>query len=509
MQSPRPNIVLIMADDLGYSDLGCYGGEIATPHIDRLAAEGVRFRRAYNNAVCNPTRASLLTGLYPDEARDRRGWLRPEGTATLAEVLSGAGYRTYMSGKWHNGHEASYLPVDRGFDRHWGLVSGGCNYFNPGLQRPGEVAPALKLDGDYRPWADGHEVVTPYTPEDPGFYITDAFTDRAVDWLRHDDGDEQPFFLYVAYTAPHFPLQAPAEDIEKYRGKYLDGWDTLRSHRYERLTGSGVIDQACQLSPRDPRAPAWAGVKNKAEWDLRMAVHAAMVDRLDQGVGRIMETVRALGQEQETVFIFLSDNGACGEPWHATPEIAPGPMESYRTFDPPWANLSNTPFRLFKVFEHEGGIATPFIVRWLGGMQAGGGFCDSVVHVMDLLPTFLELAGGVYPAERLGVATQPLRGRSFAAALTEGADADLGERGPLYWDHDGARAVLFDSWKLVTEGPQRVQNGVPVLGDSGWELYNIEEDRSEVNNLAATELNRVRELKNLWESWRVATTSSA
>ena len=208
------------------------------------------------------------------------------------------------------------------------------------------------------------------------------------------------------------------------------------------------------------------------------------------------------------MFIFLSDNGACGEPWHATPEIAPGPMESYRTFDPPWANLSNTPFRLFKVFEHEGGIATPFIVRWPGAMEAGGGFCDSVVHVMDLLPTFLELAGGVYPAERLGVATQPLRGRSFAAALTEGADADLGERGPLYWDHGGARAVLFDSWKLVTEGPQRVQNGVPVLGDSGWELYNIEEDRSEVNNLAATELNRVRELKNLWESWRVATTSS-
>jgi arylsulfatase A-like enzyme len=500
MAAPRPNIIVIMADDLGFSDLGCYGGEIQTPNLDALAAEGMRFTRAYNNAVCVPTRASLLTGLYPGEAADSRGRLRPTGTATTAEVLSAAGYRTLMVGKWHNGSDPECLPVARGFDRHWGLVSGGCNYFNPGLPRPGEPAPMHKTEGDLRPWADDANVIRPFTPEDPDFYITDAFTDRAVDWLRQYGAEERPFYLYAAYTAPHFPLQARPEDIDRYRGTYLAGWDELRGHRFERMAAVGVIDPSWQLSPRDPRAPAWQDVREREEWDQRMAVHAAMVDRLDQGVGRILAAVRALGKDRDTMVVFLSDNGACAEPWHLTPEVEAGPVDSYRTMDPPWANLSNTPFRLFKVFDHEGGIATPFIVRWPAQIVAGE-FCHEMVHVMDFMPTCIDLAGGRYPEQRGGVAVPPHHGRSFAPALTHGPSTDLGEREPMFWEYGSSRAVRDGRWKLVTEGPPRTQHGVQVWSNQGWELYDLGEDRSELRNLAAVEPARTRDMAALWQRW--------
>ncbi|MGB9619920.1 MAG: sulfatase-like hydrolase/transferase [Armatimonadota bacterium] len=354
----RPNIVLIVADDMGYSDVGCYGGEIETPNIDRLASSGVRFTRFYNNAVCMPTRASILTGLYPHQvgAADAAR-LAQTGNVTIAEVLRDAGYRTLMSGKWHNGSRPGELPVARGFDRYWGLVSGSSNYFNPGLPRKGEAV-AHKRPDDMRPWAEDSRIVCPFTPEDPDFYATDAFTDHAIGFLNQYGREDRPFFLYLAYTAPHFPIQARPEEIEKYRGKYRIGWDELRRRRFERQVEMGLVERRWGLSERDELAPKWEDVTDRDAWDLKMAVYAAMIDRMDQGIGRVLETIRKLGKEQDTVVIFLSDNGGCAEHIDQTPGVPPGPVNSYKTVDAPWANASNTPFRRFKAFDHEGGIAT-------------------------------------------------------------------------------------------------------------------------------------------------------
>ncbi len=499
----RPNIVLIMADDMGYSDLGCFGGEIHTPNLDRLAGGGVRFTHFYNNAVCAPTRASLLTGLYPQQlglGDNNVATLRDDNNVTLAETLRAAGYRTLMSGKWHNGHEASRLPVNRGFERYWGLLSGCSNYFNPGLPRPGEPAPAHKAAGNMRHWGDQDRVIYPFTPEDPKFYTTDAFTEKALAFLDECGRGPEPFFLYLAHCAPHFPMQAWPEDIARYRGRYAVGWEEIRRRRYQRQLEMGIVHPRWGLSPADERAPEWAAVEDRDAMDLAMSVYAAMIDRLDMGIGRVLERLRQLGCEENTLVLFLSDNGGSAERIHNTPEVPPGPVDSYHTVDAPWANASNTPFRLFKRFGHEGGISTPLIARWPAAVPCGGRISRQVGHVLDFMPTFLELAGAEYPGVFAGRKVLPHEGCSLLPALL-----GHGEERPrtLCWSHSGARAIRHGRWKLVTAGP-RERDGLPegdAAGTAAWELYDLETDRCELRNLAMHRPDLVADLSARWEAW--------
>ncbi len=492
----RPNIVVIMADDMGFSDLGCYGGEIATPNLDALASQGLRFRQFYNAARCCPTRASLLTGLYPHQAgvghmvNDRgraayRGYLNDQ-CVTIAEVLGGAGYTTLMSGKWHVGENRPHWPADRGFDEYFGLISGGSNYF--------------RLD-TARQMASGSE---PYTPPDDGsFYMTDAFTDQAVEFLRKHGREEQPFFLYLAYTAPHWPLHAKPADIEKYVGRYAMGWDELRKRRFARQSKVGIRADSWVLSERDPDVPAWEDARDKALWERRMEVYAAMIDCLDQGVGRVVTTLRDLGQLDNTLVLFLSDNGGCHESanieqgtprntW-ADPNAMPGGPESFDGYDRPWANASNTPFRMFKSWVHEGGVASPLICHWPAGIKMlPGSVTDAPGHVIDLMATCVDLAGATYPDARDGQPIVPMEGRSlrpvFETGTRDGHDA-------IFWEHQGNRAVRMGRWKLVAK---RVS---PSGGAGPWELYDMESDRSELNDLAGEMPDRVAALERGWSEW--------
>ena len=501
--APRPNIVLIMADDLGFSDLGCYGGEIATPNLDRLAAGGMRFTHFYNNAVCVATRASLLTGQYCHKVGQGLGSRLRAGAnnVTFAELLRDAGYRTLMSGKWHNGADPGELPVDRGFDRYWGLLSGGSNYFNPGVRRPGEPEPVHKAPGNYRMWGDGRRRILPYTPEDPDFYITDSFSDRAVAFLDGHGSDERPFLLYLAYTAPHFPIQAPAEDIARYQGRYRVGWDELRRRRYRRLCELGLVEERWGMSERDEACGTWEEAHDKQRWDRKMAVYAAMVDRMDRGIGRVLDKIRELGKERDTLVLFLSDNGGCGEHIDNTPDRMPGTVDTYATVDAPWANASNTPFRKYKVFDHEGGIATPLIAHWPAVIEPGA-ISHEVGHVIDFLPTFAELAGAEYPDHYRGNRLGTADGVSLAPLLR---GQPRSSHAYLCWELEGCRAVRRARWKAVSMGPPRSYAGHDFPpGHEGWELYDMERDRCETNDLAAEHPQLVQELDALWRDWYAA-----
>jgi len=497
-----------MADDMGFSDLGCYGSEIRTPNLDRLADQGVRFTQFYNCAVCVTTRASLVYGVYPDQAGvptigdrtclrlthdwkygsypDREDPSRHNKPAlhcvSLAEVLRAAGYRTMMTGKWHG----SQLPVQRGFDHYYGLLSGCCNFFNPGLRRSGEGEPGRKRPGEARPWGIDDQVIQPYTPRDPDFYATDAFTNQALEYLGRYGHGKRPFFLYVAYTAPHFPIQARPEDIARYRGRYLMGWDELRQQRYERQKQLGVIDPNWPLSPRHPQVPSWQKMDHTDSWDLKMAVYAAMIDRVDQGIGRIVKKLQELGCADNTLILFLSDNGGCAEAIHTTPGVPPGPVESYHTLDAPWANVGNTPFRDFKLFVQEGGISTPLIAWWPKGIPHPGTITNQVGHVIDIMPTLCELAGAEYPSTFRGGSILPAEGRSLLPILEgrarKGHDC-------LFWELRGHRAVRQGHWKLIG------------CRAGAWELYDLEADRPELNDLAAAMPKKVQELAAQYEQW--------
>ncbi len=502
----KPNIVLIMADDLGYSDLGCYGSEISTPNLDRLAKGGLRFTQFYNNAKCGPSRASLLTGLYPQQGRIARNNLN------IAEVMKLIGYRTLMTGR--NGGLAG-SPVKCGFDRFYGLLdSGCCNYFNPGLRRSGEGEPGRKYPGEQRAWANDGKLLQPFTPEDRNFYGTDAFTDAALDYLDKYGREDRPFFLYLPYTAPHFPIQARPEDIAKYRGKYRSGWDAIRQSRFSRLVELGLVDKREIVSRRDPNVPAWDELDEgtRDRWDLHMAVYAAMVDRMDRGIGRIMARIRELDIEEDTLVLFLSDNGACAEDYKAfkttAPEVPPGPMESYRTQGAPWANVSNTPFRKFKWWLHEGGIASPLIAYWPKVIKKGGGITRQVGHIMDLMPTCIDVAGGEYPASHQGRKLAPLEGRSLLPIL-QGEERRGHEA--LYWQFGQCRAIRKGNWKLVAPHPNS-RLGIDYFNETDapkrdgdkeipWELYDLRSDRTERNNLAGKFPDRARELAGLFSSW--------
>ena len=506
----RPNIILIMADDMGYSDIGCFGSEIATPNLDSLAAGGTRFSQFYNYARCCPTRASLLSGLAPHEAGighmsvalgppQYQGYLN-RSCVTLAEALGTAGYSTYMSGKWHAGGDYPYsgwrdaianigdeehpTPCQRGFDRFFGILAGSGNFFDPHtLMRDDELA-----EIDYG-----------------NFYFTDAIAAAAAEFIGEHDGDN-PYLLYTSFTAPHWPLHALEEDIARYRGRYRFGWDELRQRRHEELNGMGVLDETWEISPRDKRAPAWEDAPDQDWEDARMAVYAAQVDRMDQGIGKILDAVRASGQWDNTLIMFLSDNGGCAELLredgiaHTAPSqtrdgravkpgnargLMPGPETTYMSYDLPWANASCSPFRLYKHYTHEGGIATPFVAHWPAVIEPG-----SIEHqpawVGDFMPTFLAAAGGTYPSEYNGHEITPVRGESFLPALS---GASISRQRPIVFEHEANRAVRDGRWKLVNRHP----------GD--WELYDMAEDRTELRDLAGAN-RRVRDrLIDTYSQW--------
>ena len=509
----RPNIVLILVDDMGFSDIGCYGSEIPTPNIDRLARGGVVFSQMYNCARCCPTRASLLTGLYPHQAGvgqmtgglpdpAYQGYLNGS-CVTIAEALQRGGYRTYMSGKWHVGGpytprdpsswtpgDATHpVPVQRGFDEHYGMLNGAGSYFNP---------PTLIHNDRF------------VAPEADGWYFTDAISDQAARMIDDAARRAEPFFLYVAYTAPHWPLHAPAEAVARHRGRYACGWDAIRTTRHERLKGSGLLDASWPISPRDPDAPPWADVPGKDLQDARMAVYAAQVEIMDAGVGRILAALERSGTLGNTMVIFLSDNGGCheflppGNRWVDAlntgtpdgrpmrmgnlPDVLPGPAETYQSYTLPWANASNTPFRLHKHWVHEGGIATPLIVQYPGVAEAGS-VSHAVSHVIDVMPTCLDAAGVAYPDQHAERGVTPCEGRSMMPFVR--GQADPGGR-IVYWEHEGNRAVRDGRWKLVNR-----YNGRP----GPWELYDMIADRTELTDLAAAKPDKLRELAGLHESW--------
>lgn len=505
---PQPNVVLILVDDMGFSDIGCYGGEVRTPNLDRLARGGVRFSQFYNTARCSPSRASLLTGLHPhqtgigiltndDRPRGYPGTLNPR-CVTIAEALKTAGYATCLAGKWHLSSEMrepnDAWPTRRGFDRFFGTLTGCGSFWQPGTLTRGETNVE-------------HEALA------PGFYYTDAITDEACSFVREQaQPGAGPFFLYLAYTAPHWPLHAREEDVAAYDGSFDVGWDQLRERRMQRLRDEGLLDDATVPSGRDPTQPAWDDAEHKAWQVRRMQVYAAQIDRVDQGVGRVLAELERSGQLDDTLVIFLSDNGASDETLPLVelerfkqrrdilrvqtrdgrevhvgnePGVMPGGEDTYASYGRAWANLSNTPFRFYKRWTHEGGIATPLIVHWPGGALANGSVVRRPFQLTDVLPTILEAAGVPYPTRYQGREIQPCEGRSILPALRGKASPD----GTLYWEHTGNAAIRRGRWKMVREHP------------NPWELYDMTTDRCELHDRAAAHPDIVQELGAAWQAW--------
>lgn len=482
-QQNRPNVVIILADDMGYSDIGAYGSEVATPNLDRLASEGIKFSQFYSNPRCCPSRASLLTGLYPTQTGVGymcENWRPPNYGAgldarcvTIADLLHNAGYATYQVGKWHVGELASNGPQARGFDHSFSTTHGG-SHFCP--------TPLL---------ADG----LPFQAEETD-YSTDLYTEKAVKFLRDhkNNSPEKAFFLYLAYTAPHFPLQALPDDIKKYRHRYTDGWDVVRARRFESQKKLGLLPSESKLPPLDPVIPAWDSLSRdeKDDWDLRMAVYAGMIDHLDRGIGRVLESLKKTGEDSNTIVIFLSDNGASAEALDSWPEptrghrpgTKAGEAGSHRCLEAGWASVANTPLREFKIWTHEGGTSVPFIVRWPNNIQPGTS-SDQVGQVMDVMPTILQLAGVEYPKEYRGSVITPVEGQSLVP-IFQGLNLTPRD---LFWEHEGNAAILSNGWKLVRDF------------QAPWELYEVGLDRSESHNMAAQYPEKVESLNNAWVKW--------
>ena len=532
-QSSQPNIILIMSDDMGYSDIGCYGGEIRTPNLDALSASGLRFTQFYNTARCCPTRASLLTGLHPHQAgighmtNDRgndayRGDLN-QSCVTIAEVLRTAGYSTYMTGKWHvtpllpsrQNPDKHNWPLQRGFDRFFGTIFGAGSFFDPNSL------------------TSGNEFIAP----DNDFYYTDAISDTAVKFINEHDTDK-PFFLYVPYTAAHWPMHALPEDIAKYKGVYDKGWDQIRTERYQRMLEMGLLKPEWGLSSAYPEKP-WEETELQ-EWHAAcMEVYAAMIDNMDQGIGRIVKALIDEGYYENTLIFFLQDNGACaesyafnrigedtlrvdpdtlkpytpgqfqydmeplqtrdGRPVRAGYGVYPGPADTYIGYDKNWSNASNTPFRMFKHWTNEGGIATPLIVHWPEGFDAKGEFRWQPGQLVDIMATCVDVATADYPTEFNGNYIKPMEGISLVPAFK---NQDL-DRDYLYWEHEGNRAIRKGKWKLVSEAWSWpfMHDSLNVLPLEKWELYDLEADRTELSNLAKENPDLVNELAVEWQRW--------
>ena len=507
MKKAKPNVIIILADDMGYSDIGCFGSEIPTPNLDSLAAQGVKLTQFYNTARCSPSRASLLTGLHPHQTgvgiltRDDRpagyaGTLT-EGCVTMAEVLRSGGYATFMSGKWHlSGHTKAIdetWPTGRGFDRFFGSCNGGGSYYWPST---------LVLDNQFLAHEEHGE----------GFFYTDKITEHAVNFI--DDHvrlrAEDPFFCYVAYTAPHWPLHALPQDIEEHRGRYDAGWDVTRQARWERQRALNIFKGSLCLSDRDPCVPAWQDSQHRSWEAQRMEVYAAQIARLDKGVGQILAKLATEGIADDTVVIFLSDNGGCAEeipvgtsrlpfPNHTpagapitignTVSIAPGPESTFMSYGRGWANVSNTPFREYKHWVHEGGIATPLLARWTSGHLRVGELVDTPYQLPDIMATVLEITGVSYPTHKNGQNIPQMEGTSMLESWQAPSVAEANRY--LYWEHEGNAACRRGRWKLVKKYPDP------------WELYDLERDRSELHNLALEHRDIVLELSQAYERWAV------
>lgn len=498
---PRPNVLLILADDLGYSDLGCMGGEISTPNLDALAKGGLCFTQFYNSARCCPSRASILTGLHPHQAGfpEMTGVLPPHAV-TLPEVLKPAGYRNYMVGKWHLGEKVT--PIMRGFDEFYGMLGGFNSYWqeHPFYTR----LPADHPKREYQPGA---------------FYSTDAFGDYALDFMNEGHKASQPWFMYLAFNAPHFPLQAPEETIEKYEPLYLKkGWDTIRAERLARQKKLGVVPKNLALTPRSNVPKNWVNVKtgwadkDNPAWDSlpaarradlarRMAVYAAAVEVMDRNIGRVITHLKESGEWNNTLIFFLSDNGACAEwdPWGFDHDSGPtnilhsgedlrkvGGPESYISYGSGWANVSNTPWRLYKHYAQEGGIRTPLIVHWPAGLKTKPGtLIGQPGYITDFMPTLLEVCGAAYPPKRNGQNILPYEGTSLTPVMR---GESLAPR-TLCMEHEGNRMVREGDWKLVA------------MADKPWELYDLASDPAEMRDLAMHEPARVQTMSADWEAW--------
>ncbi|MEJ8852222.1 arylsulfatase [Variovorax rhizosphaerae] len=516
----RPNILLVLADDLGFSDIGCYGSEIETPHLDRLAASGLRFTQMYNTSRCCPTRASLLTGLSPHRAGvghmvedlgvgpAYQGYLR-EDTQTIGELLKQAGYHTGLSGKWHVnwavggpstpladkvakvGKPGYPHPLQRGFDRFYGTMAGAGSFFNPfNLMEQDQFV----------------------EPEGANYYYTDAISAKAIGMMEDAVAEGKPFFTHVCYTAPHWPLHAHPADIARYKDRYLCGWDAIRAQRHRKMQDLGIVSREWTITERDEYAPPWESLDEATrQWEAqRMAVYAAQITCMDRGIGSMLETLDRLGVRDNTIVMFLSDNGGCAEylkedGWfvrYSVPtrdgrptrvgnemDIVPGPEDTFMSYGLPWANASNTPFRLYKHYVHEGGIATPLVVSWPAIVKAAR-IDDSVVHVQDLLPTFADLAGATASMSRGDKGIQSVEGESFAAAL----QGDRFERDkPLCLEHEGNCAVRIGRWKAVRKYP----------GD--WELYDMVVDRTETCDVSQQHADKLKALVAHYVDWAAAT----
>ena len=526
--APRPNIIVIMSDDMGFSDIGCYGGEIETPNLDRLAAGGLRFTQFYNTARCCPTRASLLTGLYQHQAgighmMDDRGHPGYRGDLnrncrTMGEVMRTAGYGTYAVGKWHvtphvrPGTSQHNWPLQRGFDHHYGTIHGAGSFYDPNsLTRDNKLI---------SPYADPE-----YKPDT--YYYTDALSDHAIRYIHehyHHPRAEAigPFFMYLTYTAAHWPMHALPEDIAKYHGRYDSGYGAIRQARLQKARQLGVVAPDAELSPQ---AEDWEQVEHR-DWEIRcMEVYAAMVDRMDQGIGRIVTALEEERQLDSTLIFFLQDNGGCAEtmgrsakpplavradhpalppmkadelqldmipkqtrdgfPVLQGPGVLPGPADTYHGYGRGWANVSNTPFREYKHWVHEGGISTPLIAHWPAQISRHGELEHQPGHLIDIMATCVDVSGAEYPTEFDGEKIHPLEGKSLVPAF-QGKNLD---REAIYWEHEGNRAVRVGQWKLVAKE------------DQPWELYDIDQDRTEMNNLATSHSAQRDDMVAKWEHW--------
>lgn len=487
----KPNIVLIMADDMGFSDLGCYGSEISTPNLDRLAAEGTRLKQCYNNGICAPSRTSLLTGQYPHKAgigffnRDLglpayQGYLNKE-SLTLGEALKTGGYTTIMSGKWHVGNEPDKWPLQRGFDKFFGFIDGGLSYF--------DTKPILKGGPFSSKLYEGNKE---FTITDKNHYLTDALTDKAIGYLKEQDNN-QPFFLYMAYNAPHWPMHAKPVDIEKYKGKYDLGWDSLRTIRHQKLLKLGLVDKN-QTAVKDNSLPAWNKLTydEKQMWVKKMEVYAAMVDNLDQNIGKLLKHLEATNLLDNTLIIFISDNGA--EDWDFSkmdfainrssgPVGSAGSNESYTKN---WAQVSNMPMRSYKSSPYEGGVSSPFIARFpkvipANVIQQGG------IHLVDFMPSLLEIAGVTYPSTYQNNTVYPMVGESFISKIKNNS---WSRRNPIFYEWAGNRSIIDGKWKMVSTYPK-----------NQWELYDLENDRTESKDLAKSFPAIVEKLDNAYQLW--------
>jgi arylsulfatase len=486
----QPNIILMSADDLGWSDIGCYGSEINTPNLDKLGEEGMRLTCFHNTSKCFPSRASLITGVYAQQNNYHRTHKNPIANAvTIGEVLRSAGYRTLWSGK-HHGLEN---PITRGFDRYYGLKDGACNYFNPGDQRPGEEAPARKGKSGsktIRQWCIDSVMYEPYTPEVNDFYTTDYFTNYALKWLDDYQDETKPFFLYLAYTAPHDPLMAWPDDIAKYKGKYDAGYEQIRLARYKKQQEIGLIDESFRLSE--------ATYENWEELDdstrvveiRKMEVYAAMIDRMDQNIGRVLSKLHEIGKDENTLIMFVSDNGASAESVNIPDDYGEiGTLTRWSSLQRNWANVANTPFRMFKNNSYEGGINTPLIAYWPGRIKANA-ISNYPGHFIDIMSTLVDITGASYPTHFNDQQIIPMQGVSLLPVF-EGKNKEREK--PIFWEWRHGQAVYHDSYKIVREGLEKP-----------FELYHLREDPTETINLANEKPQKVKELEHLFNNWKAS-----